>query len=302
MMSQWRDVPGYEGRLRVSCDGQVRRKHRFGWSAAFFPRPDAHGYAHVRPRRQGTDVVRKNITVHRAVWMAFVGPIPPDMTIDHIDRCRSNNNLKNLRLATGEEQRANTVVTKPRRDARGLLVWRLSRPDDVMFFRHGREAERVLGANQRALRSVASGKARRTGEFSCKWAESDAFLEGEMFRTLTLNKGTVAVSNFGRLLDGKSKAFAVVPVATAGNVYPTVGTGSVTMHRAMANAWPELIGGEPGNDKTIDHIDRNVNNNHPSNLRWATAKEQAANRSDHRLSSETFPCTQPSPLFVPPAH
>lgn len=246
--------------------------------------------------------------VHVAVWEAFHGPTPPGKTIDHIDRNRSNNRLDNLRAATTKEQRANTKVHRRRRDARPIRVWRLTDPTNVMIFDHSRLAAAALGANQRALRSVANGKVKRTGEFSAEWVDSGQFFEGEEFRRISVRGGDVEVSQFGRLLDGKSKSFAVVPKATPGNGYPTVGTGSYPMHQAVAKAWPELVQGSPGEGKTLDHIDRNVNNNNPLNLRWATAKEQAANRSTsfsnigqtitHNTRSSTAVCLTTSVFCV----
>ena len=269
-------VPGLDGRIFVNLDGCVKHCKKDGISGASKNVPNVHGYVQVSLRdRDGT---RRKVAVHRLVWITFVGPIPNGKTIDHFDRNRSNNELSNLRLATPAQQRANQKVHKPRRDAREIFVWRLTEPQNVMRFGHSRKAAAVLGANQRALRSVANGKAKRTGEFCARWVSDDGFYDGEVFRTVTISGADVTISNFGRYLDGKSKAFAVAPKAAAGNHYPTVGTMSVLMHKAVATAWSELVEGKPGPGKTIDHKDRNRENNHPGNLRWATAVEQAANR------------------------
>ena len=277
----WRPIPGYEETLQISDVGRVKHTQMGVWSEPSFPTPCSRGYCQIRPKlglgKRGC------IRVHHAVWLAFKGPIPNGCSIDHIDRNRSNNMLHNLRPATSKQQRANTKKHNLRRDARRIVVWRLSDPNTTMTFNHAREAAARLGANQRALRSVANGIVRRTGEFCARWADKPAFFEGEEFREVNLKGYNVAVSNFGRLLDGKSRAFAVTPIATPGNDYPTVGTASVQMHMAVAAAWPELVKGSPGPGLTIDHIDRNVNNNHPANLRYATAKEQAANRRSSRL-------------------
>lgn len=45
---------------------------------------------------------------HRLVWMAFNGPIPDGMEIDHIDRNPSNNALDNLRVVSRSQNRANS--------------------------------------------------------------------------------------------------------------------------------------------------------------------------------------------------
>lgn len=38
--------------------------------------------------------------VHRIIWVLFHKEIDSNLTIDHIDRNRANNNIKNLRLVT----------------------------------------------------------------------------------------------------------------------------------------------------------------------------------------------------------
>lgn len=251
-----------------------------GWSPVTDPAPTNTGYSTIRPRDGDR---RLSLAVHRAVWQAFVGPIPSGMTIDHVDRNRSNNNLKNLRLATAVQQRANTVITKQRRDGRPILVWKLDAANEIMKFANSGQAAAHFGADRRALRSVASGKAKRTGNLSARWADiQDAFLDGEIFRTAVMSGCKITVSNFGRLLDAKTGAFASIPRVTRGNAYPTAGSKSILMHQVVAEAWPELIGGQRSSQSdTLDHIDRNVENNNPSNLRWATPVEQAANRSSY---------------------
>ena len=42
-------------------------------------------------------------SLHRQVWIYHHGPIPNNMTIDHINRDKNNNQIENLRLATYSE-------------------------------------------------------------------------------------------------------------------------------------------------------------------------------------------------------
>lgn len=55
---------------------------------------------------------RKVFHEHRVIWIMFNGDIPTGMQIDHIDLCRSNNRIENLRLATKVQNRYNTPVQK----------------------------------------------------------------------------------------------------------------------------------------------------------------------------------------------
>lgn len=46
---------------------------------------------------------QKKIHLHRVVYMAFCGEIPPDMVCCHIDSNRTNNHYTNLKVATQKE-------------------------------------------------------------------------------------------------------------------------------------------------------------------------------------------------------
>ena len=67
----------------------VSKRKRFG-----SPTKDGYRSSSVHQIKDGT------MPIHRLVYETFVGPIPNDMQIDHINDVRSDNRLANLRLVT----------------------------------------------------------------------------------------------------------------------------------------------------------------------------------------------------------
>ncbi|EMF5533998.1 HNH endonuclease [Salmonella enterica] len=45
--------------------------------------------------------------VHRIIWVLFHGEIDSNLTVDHLDRNRANNNIRNLRLVTHSQNCSN---------------------------------------------------------------------------------------------------------------------------------------------------------------------------------------------------
>lgn len=86
-----KEVPGFPG-FTVTSDGVVSREG-----------------AHVRQRIStpgGYPYVRaggKNVTVHRMVALAFLGPRPPGLDINHVDGVKTNNRASNLEYVTRRE-------------------------------------------------------------------------------------------------------------------------------------------------------------------------------------------------------
>lgn len=111
-MAIWKAIPGYEGYYEASDDGHVRvlrQLHAKGMRHKSYPYvlanlPYRKGYKKMQFGVCHGTRPRKRLFVHRVVYATFKGPIPPGLTINHIDGNTSNNHIDNLELATHQEQ------------------------------------------------------------------------------------------------------------------------------------------------------------------------------------------------------
>lgn len=114
-MSQWRDIPGWEGLYQVSSNGQVRSLDRCIYVRA--PHGDfghrryigqvlklgmlKSGYKMAALTYPGRK--RRYAYVHDLVLEAFIGPKPKGMECCHGNGVRSDNRIENLRYGTRSE-------------------------------------------------------------------------------------------------------------------------------------------------------------------------------------------------------
>ena len=107
-MEEWVPVLGSEGSYEVSNLGRIKSVERW------IERTDGKrnhimeriltttrinsGYITVQLGRNGGKYL-----VHRLVWEAFNGPIPPGMQVNHINEDKTDNRLENLNLMTRSE-------------------------------------------------------------------------------------------------------------------------------------------------------------------------------------------------------
>jgi hypothetical protein len=112
MTERWRAVavPGFQKLYEVSTEGRVLslhplRRRRPGRRAK--PRflklwKNKAGYMRVRLFREGKQYT---FWLSRLVAMTFLGPIPPGMEVDHKNRNKEDNRLRNLQVVTPAENR-----------------------------------------------------------------------------------------------------------------------------------------------------------------------------------------------------
>lgn len=129
MPEEWRDIPGYEGRYRVSSIGRIRGpsgKILHPWFNKGYP------YFHLGAGRKRL--------VAWAVLAAFVGPRPEDQVIRHLNGDRSDSRVENLAYGTQQENCQDTAMYC------GINTQRLS-PSDVAEIKNRRRN----GESRRAL-------------------------------------------------------------------------------------------------------------------------------------------------------
>lgn len=133
MTEQWRDIPEWTGLYQVSDLGRVRSLHPNSRSKGELRTfRTTNGYRAVNLSGGG---VRRLLLIHRLVLQAFVGPIPEGMHGSHLDGCKDNNHLTNLRIETPSQNcrrrgehgtqarnKTNTKVSKEDADAMRALA------------------------------------------------------------------------------------------------------------------------------------------------------------------------------------
>ena len=92
---------------------------------------------------------KRNIQVHRLVWMLNFGAIPPGMQIDHIDRNPSNNLIENLRLVTASQNLYNRGV--PRQSKSGHKYIHTCRKTGHFIVRIGSKVRGTYGTLEEAI-------------------------------------------------------------------------------------------------------------------------------------------------------
>ena len=102
-----KDIKGYEDRYAVDEDGSVWSKNynKTGKMKKMKGGINRYGYPYVIIRKDGK---QKGKTVHRLVAQAYLPDYCEELSVDHIDRDKTNNNLSNLRMVTHQKNTFNT--------------------------------------------------------------------------------------------------------------------------------------------------------------------------------------------------
>jgi hypothetical protein len=136
---QFHPIPDYEGYYCSKC-GQVLSTRPINGKGPcdikkariLKPAPNGGGYKSVNLYRNNKGETK---TVHRLLAMTFLEDYTEDLTVDHKDNDRLNNNLDNLKMATMSEQCRNKKkakgVSKVFNKRDNLYYWGVSWYDDT---------------------------------------------------------------------------------------------------------------------------------------------------------------------------
>ena len=123
----WKDIAGYEGWYQVSNMGRVRSLDRITSKNRLIKGEirklsvTQHGYLNVSLNKNG---VSKTYSVHKLVATAFLENPENKPCIDHIDTCKTNNKVENLRWVTHRENINNSLTKKHQKEAKKkYMVW-----------------------------------------------------------------------------------------------------------------------------------------------------------------------------------
>jgi hypothetical protein len=144
---RWQMIPGSEGLYSVSTRGRIR-SHFKETPRILKPNYDTKGYQQFAMFLPGGR--RKQMKVHRAVALTFLGPRPPGAQINHISGDKLDNSVANLEYVSC------------RQNIRHAWAMGLRRADQVQGERHG--MAKLTADNVREIRLI--GDSRSLSEIS----------------------------------------------------------------------------------------------------------------------------------------
>lgn len=241
------------------------------------------GYAKVNLRLDG---IQKCLVLHVLKMWSFIGP-PPDLidkyTVDHIDRCKLNNELSNLRWATKSEQSLNQV-RKPVRYAMQKRIQAIDKNGRVRDFLGIQDLAKALVPrnDKRKYESqvMAARRSLKHGHLFMKmyiiqYAPPPNLVWRELvqYPGYKVSECGSVIDNTGRWTQGKKQ-----------NGYRSVSIlgSSVFVHVLVAKAF--IVNTNPSEHLVVNHKDGvRHNNRRVSNLEWTSQRSNARHAAETGL-------------------
>ena len=266
----WKDIGGYENRYKISNLGRIysnftnsilKSRAKYGYKVSQLV--DKNG-------------IRKKQLIHRLVAQNFIGNIPENMVVDHIDRNKLNNNNNNLRIVTSkknsENRQSKSLYIIQQYDLDGKLLHEYNNTSDIMKKFNIKSLSCIYmcisGKQKTAYGSIWKYKNKVTETIKDNNFIKLGIVNGHDFSNYKINKlGQVVNIKTGKLL--KQRTYHEYYCVTMKAFDDGKRYGN-KIHRLLAISY--ILN---SNDKcdVINHIDENKLNNNLDNLEWTNTKK-----------------------------
>ena len=177
----WKEIQGYENRYAVSNRGRVMNLMS---GKVLKNRINGHGYENVLLCKNGK---HKNYKVHRLVAQAFIPNKLNLPEVNHIDECKTNNNVNNLEWVTASQNQRHSAHQQ------SCKINQLSLDGElVKTWESSHQIGRELGYNQSYI--IQSCKRKRKQAYGYKWEYADPEQQRK------LNRPVAALTKDGELV------------------------------------------------------------------------------------------------------
>lgn len=165
----WKPVPGYEGLYEASSLGRIRslgngRNVKGRILVQVFGNTE---YLRVCLYKNKTKSMK---SVHRLVYSAFYGPIPPGMEVNHINEDKTDNRLENLNLMTRTENNnwGSRNTKSAAAQSKPVIQYSLT-GDYIATYDSPKTAASIIGVDCSAIRACARGAKHYNTAGGYKW-------------------------------------------------------------------------------------------------------------------------------------
>lgn len=115
----WRDIPGYEGLYQASNKGRVRNVRKAAGCTVnreLVGRINKQGYRYATLSKHGS---QKSEKIHRLVALAFLGPRPDGLQINHKNGIKTDNRVENVEYCTPRQNMIHSIQVLKRKSPCG---------------------------------------------------------------------------------------------------------------------------------------------------------------------------------------
>jgi len=179
---EWRDIPGYEGRYRVSNLGRVKSVPFMQRYLLKTGKPAFRKTAEKIISQQETnsgylvchlhlDNKRNAVTVHKLVVSAFFG-LDSEKEINHKNGIKADNRACNLEQITSSENKIHAVHVGLNRQAKPVIG--ISKSGGIVRFKSAAEADEHYTGKRTGSKVSACCRGKRNSAYGFTWVYADA--------------------------------------------------------------------------------------------------------------------------------